>query len=468
MKILWTAPLFATALLAHEYGPNPRYTGAPGDYPLACATSMCHTDSTNGGPLNVKAGYGVSATFSTGSSYTPGGPPITIVVTVTDPVNTHYGFQMTARLESDLSTDPAGDFNTGTTSSCPPQDGGCEVVICDDGSVKFPNKICVDRSTGKPTVEFIEHMWPKNSQVSTTPYMFTWTPPKTNVGRVHFYVAGNSDNGDLMANGADHISTAEYTLTPVLCSGKTPAISAVISAGAYGQLPMFASGSWVEIYGSNFASDTWQWAGPDFNGANAPTSLAGVSVTVNSKPAYIWFLNSGQVNVQAPDDSATGNVPIVVSSCGTASSPFMLQKTALAPGFLSPSSYLVGGKQYLLAQFQDQTFVGDPTVLAGTSRPAKPGDLLIVFGIGFGEADDGSGPIPPGVIAPDVNTLKNPFSISFGSAQASLVYDGLAPGFVGLYQFDVTVPNVPNGITPLNIMLNGAPISQQLYLAIKN
>ena len=465
MKLLWVTPLLAGALMAYEYGPDPRYTGAPGDDPLACSTSMCHTNNVkSGGPINAIAGYGVSATFSTGSSYTPGGPPITIVVTVSDPVNTHYGFQMTARLESNLSNGQAGDFNTGTTSSCPPQDAPCEIVICNDGRVKLPNQLCPSNIA----VEFIEHMWPKNSQVSTTPYMFTWTPPKTNVGRVHFYVAGNAVNGDLLQDGGDHVSTAEYTLTPVLCSGKTPAISTVISAGAYGQLPMFASGSWIEIYGSNFASDSWQWAGPDFNGAKAPTSLAGISATVNSKPAYVWFLNSGQVNVQAPDDSATGSVPIVVSSCGTASAPFMFQKAPLAPGFLSPPSYMVGGKQYLFAQFQDQTFVGDPAVLAGTSRPAKSGDLLIVFGIGFGESDDGSGPIPPGVIAPDVNTLKNPFSISFGSTPASLIYDGLAPGFVGLYQFDVTVPNVPNGITPLNIMLNGAPISQQLYLAIHN
>jgi uncharacterized protein (TIGR03437 family) len=50
----------------------------------------------------------VIATFSSGSFYTPGGAPITITVSVADPKNIHYGFQMTARLESDLANGQAG------------------------------------------------------------------------------------------------------------------------------------------------------------------------------------------------------------------------------------------------------------------------------------------------------------------------------------------------------------------------
>jgi hypothetical protein len=126
---IWTAVGSFTvfvplALLAHEYGPDARYTAAPGDDPLACSTSGCHTGSGKGGPLNPSGG-GVTATFSSGMTYTPGSP-ITITVTVTDPVNTHYGFQMTARLESNLSNGQAGDFTAGAN----------QIVICDDSSTK--------------------------------------------------------------------------------------------------------------------------------------------------------------------------------------------------------------------------------------------------------------------------------------------------------------------------------------------
>lgn len=463
-RLVLTALWLPSAAMAYEYGPLPRYTGAPGDAPLACASAMCHTSLPAGGPINALAG-GVHATFSSGSSYTPGGSPITIVVNVSDPVNTHYGFQMTARPESNLADGQAGDFNTGTTASCPAIAAPCEIVICDvSGSVKLPGKLC----PASAPVEFIEHSYPAGSQVSTTPYTFTWTPPATNVGPVHFYIAGNAVNGDLMADGRDHVYTNEFTLTPVLCSNLKPVIRSVVSASAFGDLPTFTSGSWIEIYGSNFSSDTWQWQGTDFNGVNAPTSLAGITASINGIPAYVWYLRAdgGQINVLAPADPALTSVPVVVKSCTQASDPFMAQKAALVPGLLAPPGFLVNGKQYLVAQFQDQTFVGDPSVVPGTSRPAKPGDLLVVYGVGFGEADDASGPIAPGTIATDANTLKNPLTIAFGTTPAPFVYDGLAPGYVGLYQFDITVPNVPDGDTPINVTLNGVPIQQQLYLTI--
>src|ERR1700690_1908243 len=98
-KVLLSAVLLPALMFAYEYGPDPRYTGAPGDNPLACSNATCHTGLPQGGPINA-AGGGVVATFSSGSSYTPGGPPITITVSVSDPKNTHYGFQMSARLES--------------------------------------------------------------------------------------------------------------------------------------------------------------------------------------------------------------------------------------------------------------------------------------------------------------------------------------------------------------------------------
>ncbi len=185
---------------------------------------MCHTNLDAGGPINAFAGA-VHATFSTGSSYTPGGAPITITVSVSDPVNTHYGFQMTARLESDLANGQAGDFNTGTTVGCPAIAAPCEIVICDDGSVKF-KKCPPNPANGGAGVEFIEHAYPKNSQVSTAPYSFTWTPPATNVGRVHFYLAGNAVNGDLMADGKDHVYTAEFTSSRRCCAQPASRVSA--------------------------------------------------------------------------------------------------------------------------------------------------------------------------------------------------------------------------------------------------
>jgi len=48
------------------------------------------------------------------------------------------------------------------------------------------------------------------------------------------------------------------------------------------------------------ATNPGQWTTADFNGSNAPTALDGVSVSINGKPAYIWYLSAEQINVQAP------------------------------------------------------------------------------------------------------------------------------------------------------------------------
>src|ERR1700675_4954348 len=90
------AAMVPLLLFAYASGPDPRHTAAPGDDPLACSTAGCHTGLAKGGPINA-AGGGVTVTFSSGSSYTPG-QPVNITVNVTDPVNTFHGFQMTARL----------------------------------------------------------------------------------------------------------------------------------------------------------------------------------------------------------------------------------------------------------------------------------------------------------------------------------------------------------------------------------
>ena len=448
-------------LFAHEYGPDPGYEGAPkepadvGVHPMACASGGCHSNDQNtngiGGPINAFASGGVFAVFSGGSSYTPGGGPITITVSVVDPVNTHFGFQMSARPESDLANTQAGDFTAGTN----------QIVVCADGSPRF--KKC----PAGETMQYIEHFYPKGFNVGTTPYTFTWTPPATNIGKVHFYVAGNAVNNNLKEDGGDHVYTAEYILTPVLCSGKTPVIGKVISAGGFGAMPNFASGSWIEIYGSNFATDVWQWQGSDFNGAQAPTTLAGINVLVNGNPAYMYFVSPGQLDVQAPADAKTGAVDIQVISCVPTSAAYKAQKDTLAPGFLAPPGFLQNGKQYLVAQFQDGTYVGDPKVVPGTTRPAKPGELLTIYGIGFGDVTtDSGGSVAPGVVVTETNSLVNPLQFSFGSTAAKVQYAGLAPGNIGLYQFNVTVPSVADGDAAINVKQNGGAVVQSLFLAV--
>jgi uncharacterized protein (TIGR03437 family) len=271
------------------------------------------------------------------------------------------------------------------------------------------------------------------------------------------------------------------TATGYVCTNTTPpVISSIDSASAYGAYPYFSSGSWLEIKGTNLADSTdprltastnpGQWTAGDFTGVNAPTVLDGIKVSINGKPAYVWYLSTGQLNVQAPEDAATGNVSITITNCNATSSPVSFARHALAPGFLAPSNYTANGTQYAVATFQsDGAYVMNTATGASfglTSRPAKPGDAIILYGIGFGDVTPS---ILPGVIAGANNTLVNAVTISFGSANAAIAYQGLAGGFVGLYEFYVTVPSgLANGDYQLNVTQNKTSVPQTIYLTVHN
>src|SRR5437660_9564891 len=97
----------AAIIYAYASGPDPRDTGAPGDDPKSCATSGCHTGTA------INAGGGnVAVNFPNGLTYTPG-VQYQLTIVITDPVAKTYGFQMTARLDSNLSNGQAGDFTAG-------------------------------------------------------------------------------------------------------------------------------------------------------------------------------------------------------------------------------------------------------------------------------------------------------------------------------------------------------------------
>jgi uncharacterized protein (TIGR03437 family) len=263
------------------------------------------------------------------------------------------------------------------------------------------------------------------------------------------------------------------------CTNSAPVtITSVNSASAYGGYLYFASGSWLEIKGTNLAdpadprltaaSNPGQWTAADFNGSAAPTSLDGISVSINGKPAYVWYLSPAQINVQAPEDPTIGTVAITVTNCKATSSPFTSTRRGLAPGLLAPSSFNLGGKQYLVATFNsDGAYVLNTGALGGiNSRPAKPGDLIIAYGIGFGDVTPS---ILPGVIAEQSNSLNNSVTVAFGSTNAALSYAGLAGNFVGLYEFYITVPpGLANGDYQINVTQNGAALPQTMFLTIHN
>lgn len=290
----------------------------------------------------------------------------------------------------------------------------------------------------------------------------------------------NSDGGNLwqqifvdpysyVTSGGINPSTANGFVFGLHFTKQTPmpAITNVISASAYGAFPAISSGSWIEIYGTNLAAAQQTWGSSDFYGVVAPTKLGGTSATVAGQPAFVYYINTGQINVQVPGGVANGSQPVVVTTAAGSSPPYSVTVNSVEPGLLAPASFNLSGTQYVVAEFTNGTYVLPPGAISGiTSQRAKPGDTIVMYGIGFGSVTP---TIPPGQIAEQSSALSLPLTVSIGGIPATVSYNGLTPSFVGLYQFNVVVPNVAaNDKTPLTFSLNGVSGTQSLAIAIGN
>ena len=209
------------------------------------------------------------------------------------------------------------------------------------------------------------------------------------------------------------------------------------------------------------------WTGGDFSGVNAPTSLDGTKVTIGGQFAFIDYISPTQVNAQVPSNVGTGSQPVIVTTTAGSSAASTITVNTAQPGLLAPSSFIVGGKLYVVAVFNDgATFVLPPGAIAGVpSRRAKAGDSITLYGVGFGAVTPNT---PAGQVVQQTNTLAAQLHFLLGQTEAMVSYDGLAPNAVGLYQFNVTVPNVAASDTvPLTFTLGGVAGTQTLYIAVQ-
>jgi uncharacterized protein (TIGR03437 family) len=221
-----------------------------------------------------------------------------------------------------------------------------------------------------------------------------------------------------------------------------------------------ASGSWVTIYGSNLSGTTRQWQASDFQGSNLPLALDGVKVTINGKAAAIWYISPTQLNVQAPEDAATGTVPVqVTNSSGSATGTATLQR--YAPGFFTFSG------KYAVAVHSDGVVAAPVGFFggAGPSRPAQPGEILAIYGSGFGPSAPAvtAGQMFSGAAAlADMSQLH----IRIGGVPATVQFGGIvAPGE---YQFNVVVPALPDGDQPLTADMGGVAAQSGVLIPVKN
>jgi uncharacterized protein (TIGR03437 family) len=401
-------------LYAFSGGPPPAKTGAPGE-------SNC-TECHFGTPITNAEGISLQVPGNN-FSYTPGVAQ-EWVLQASRPGAAIFGFQATVR--------------TATNSTA----GTLTAVDASTRVLSEDNK------------DFVEHTLP--SPAGT--FRFRWTPPSSDLGPLTVYVAVNAANGNGDPSG-DTILLRTFALTPAAATPTKPAIGAGGIVNAASNRPGISAGSWVSIYGTDLSGSTRGWnPATEIIEGRFPTQLDGVQVTINGKPAAISFISPGQVNVQAPDDTAEGPVSVEVIRDGARSDPQIAQLRKEAPGFFVFSQ---GGGRFAAAVHAalDQgrpVYVGPVGLFgdAALSRPAKPGDIILIFATGFGPTDP---PVPSGRLFEGAARLIDTVTIRLGTLTlpaANVEFAGLSGA--GLNQFNVRIPdNVAEGEVSLSATING-------------
>lgn len=233
---------------------------------------------------------------------------------------------------------------------------------------------------------------------------------------------------------------------PLSALAQTPAITLV--ANAEGENPAIAPNTWVEIKGSSLskAGDTRIWQTADFVKNQLPTALDGVSVTVNGKSAYVYYISPTQVNILTPPDAMQGSVAVVVTDNGAVSAAYTAQAQAISPSF-----FVFYGGPYVAATHVSGALLGPTSLYPGSTTPAKAGETVVLYANGFGATSTG---VVSGSETQS-GTLATLPVVSIGGVAATVSFAGLISP--GLFQFNVIVPaNAASGDNAITATYNGA------------
>ena len=287
------------------------------------------------------------------------------------------------------------------------------------------------------------------SSQNTTPAVLTVSIPQP--------LPTANASGTITVSPSPGNGTAAATINVSFKVSNGPSITSLVVSST--PSPTISQNTWVEVHGTNLASTTTTWTTlPASAFANSlPTSLAGVSATVDGKPAAIYYVSPTQVNLLTPLDTATGLVPVQLTTTVGTSSTVMATEAQDSPAFL-----LYDGV-HIAAEHLNYSLLGPVSSSApGYSfTPAAPNETVTFYATGFGQTSPPIGNQLTGNLP-----LPKPWpTVLINGLPATVVYAGLSGS--GLYLLNVTVPlGAANGDNTVVASYNGFTSQAGAYLNV--
>jgi uncharacterized protein (TIGR03437 family) len=218
-----------------------------------------------------------------------------------------------------------------------------------------------------------------------------------------------------------------------------PGDPAIVNAASF--LPGISPGGLASI----FSQDLLSIDGAISAGTTPlPTVLAGISVAINGVNAPLLVVSStggnDQINLQVPWETPTGPgaATIEIIEDGDVLTTFDTDSYTEDPGIFTYNNYALAIRN---ANGQ----------LVGADNPVSPGDVIILYTTGLGPV---TVDVPDGVPGPSdpLADTQDPFDALVNNEPCQVLFSGLAPGFTGLYQLNLVLPDdLPPGDLDIKI-----------------
>jgi uncharacterized protein (TIGR03437 family) len=226
---------------------------------------------------------------------------------------------------------------------------------------------------------------------------------------------------------------------------QAPSYSAASIVNAATNLPgPLAPNAIATIYGAGLSYVTRAVSAEDIRGGVLPILLigTGVGVYIRGVPAHIYYVSPTQVNLLIPSTLMPGPAELQLTVDGRAGPAVQIQLSAAAPALFSLS------ERWIVACRPDGSVVSQ-------EQPARPGDLVILYATGLGRTvpNPRSGEIPAQAA---VLERLSEFLVLLDGVPVGpdrIAYAGVAPGFAGLYQINLRLPDAlpPNPAVRLKL-----------------